>query len=414
MGKMWRDYGEPDDISLLRRAATRGATTTSTTPATTTVVGPAHDDLPARRASTCSASSRHELEVGFDHQCPVGAVRDHRGPVDLRRERPGRLARPVDRAPVGGRTSTCATASSTRASPRNIGIRADYWFLGREAEAAHRRHRPTRTSTPETREEFYEETHSFFGRRYKLKLSPRVIVAHPITENSSFFFNYGEFTQIPSYRYVYSKLTSISSESFPLLGNPNLNPQVSVNYEVGAKHQFLPTAAANVTFFVKDIYDYPTATLFSGTRGRGEPGARAVLRLPERPLRPLARASRSSSRSGAATTGRASSSTPTSRPRGRAATRTSRRSSRRAAATPPRRGSPRPSCTGTGRTSSTANFDLRFDDSGAAGPGCSTPGSTSTCRAAPAAPTRPRTRSPTRPASPTRRTGRSRSPPTCG
>ena len=74
------------------------------------------------------------------------------------------------------------------------------------------------------REDFYDDTRSFFGRRYKLHLSPRVIVAHPITENSSFFFNYGEFTQIPSYRYVYSKLTSISSESFPLLGNPESQP----------------------------------------------------------------------------------------------------------------------------------------------------------------------------------------------
>ena len=52
----------------------------------------------------------------------------------------------------------------------------------------------------------------------------------------------------PSYRFVYSKLNSISSESFPVLGNPNLNPQVSVNYEVGAKHQFLPIAAINLSF----------------------------------------------------------------------------------------------------------------------------------------------------------------------
>jgi outer membrane receptor protein involved in Fe transport len=93
------------------------------------------------------------------------------------------------------------------------------------------------------------------------------MVAHPITENSSFFFNYGEFTQIPSYRYVYSKLSSISSESFPTQGNPNLNPQVSVNYEVGAKHQFLPTAAANLTFFVRDVYDYPSASLVTPLSG---------------------------------------------------------------------------------------------------------------------------------------------------
>jgi len=141
----------------------------------------------------------------------------------------------------------------------NIGLRADYWFIGREAEEAMAD--TTRSNiAPSTRTSFYEDTKSFFGRRVKMHLSPRVIVAHPITENSSFFFNYGEFTQNPSYRYVYSKLNSISSESFPLQGNPNLNPQVSVNYEVGAKHQFLSTAAANVTFFVRDVYDYPSAS----------------------------------------------------------------------------------------------------------------------------------------------------------
>jgi hypothetical protein len=123
----------------------------------------------------------------------------------------------------------------------NIGLRADYWFIGREAKT--RWPDTTRGNiAPTTRTSFYEDTKSFFGRRVKMHVSPRVIVAHPITENSSFFFNYGEFTQNPSYRYVYSKLNSISSESFPLQGNPNLNPQVSVNYEVGAKHQFLSTA----------------------------------------------------------------------------------------------------------------------------------------------------------------------------
>jgi hypothetical protein len=141
----------------------------------------------------------------------------------------------------------------------NVGLRADYWFIGREAEQAlgdTTRH----NIAPSTRTGFYDETQSFFGRRVKTHFSPRVIVAHPITESSSFFFNYGEFTQWPSYRYVYSKLNSISSESFPLQGNPDLNPQVSVNYEVGAKHQFMQTTAANVTFFVRDVYDYPTAT----------------------------------------------------------------------------------------------------------------------------------------------------------
>jgi outer membrane receptor protein involved in Fe transport len=148
----------------------------------------------------------------------------------------------------------------------NIGVRADYWMVGHEAEEAladTSRHNIGNTE----RNSFYANTTSFFGKRTKIHVSPRLIVSHPITENSSFFFNYGEFTQIPSYRYVYSKLNSISSESFPLQGNPDLNPQISVNYEVGAKDQFIPTAAVNVTFFQRDVYDYPSATLVNPLTG---------------------------------------------------------------------------------------------------------------------------------------------------
>ena len=148
----------------------------------------------------------------------------------------------------------------------NFGVRADYWFVGREAEIAVDDTSNVNVS-PRSRQSFYDNTHNFFGRRYKMHLSPRLIVAFPVTENSSFFFNYGQFTQNPSYRYVYSKLTSISSESFPLLGNPDLNPQVSVNYEVGGKYQFRPTAAVNATLFVKDTYDYPAATSFTRQQG---------------------------------------------------------------------------------------------------------------------------------------------------
>jgi outer membrane receptor protein involved in Fe transport len=149
----------------------------------------------------------------------------------------------------------------------NLGLRTEWWFAGQEAEKA-LADTANFNITPETRNEFYQDTRSFFGRRYKLRISPRVSVSHPITENSNFFFNYGEFTQNPSGIYVYSKLGSISSEGFPLLGNPNLNPEVQVNYEVGGKYEFMKDMAINTTFFLKDAYDYPTATKFTPSQGR--------------------------------------------------------------------------------------------------------------------------------------------------
>ena len=261
MGKFWQDYVQPDDISYFDRTDARrddyfydtGDDNTWQDRRTTTYE---FQGILKKRLK------RHEMEVGFDHQSQSVQYATIDNPWI---EDPNGLGGSHDVWTVHPWVGNLYARDQLdyEGFTGNVGIRADYWFLGLEAEAAIAD--PTNPNlTTDTREKFYDETRTFFGRRYKLKLSPRVIVAHPITQNSSFFFNYGQFTQNPSYRYVYSRLTSISSESFPLLGNPNLNPQVSVNYELGAKHMFLPTAAANLTFFVKDTYDYPSATLFSG------------------------------------------------------------------------------------------------------------------------------------------------------
>lgn len=148
----------------------------------------------------------------------------------------------------------------------NVGMRADYWVLGREAEQAMAD--TSRHNIPQSeRSAFFSDTRSLFGRRTKVHFSPRVMVSHPITEDSKFFFNYGQFTQIPQYQLVYDKLSSVSSEAFPVQGNPNLNPKISVNYEVGGEHQFSPVAAANITFFVRDVYDYPSAMVVNRLTG---------------------------------------------------------------------------------------------------------------------------------------------------
>jgi hypothetical protein len=262
MAKHWSEYEEPDDLSLR-----------DTTKREDYFLDTGDDNVwQDRRTQTWALQGsfirrvhRHEFEVGLEHQSqsvqyvtiedpwvqdPSGLGSAH----DLWQVHPwvGNLFL-RDKLEFEGFTA-------------NVGLRVDYWFIGEEAEAA-----VADTSNPNidpvTRASFYDNTSELFGRRYKRVFSPRIIVAHPITSNSSFFFNYGRFTQLPSYRYVYSKLTSVSSEAFPLLGNPDLNPQVSVNYELGAKHQFLPQAAINATFFVKDIYDYPTATALKFDQG---------------------------------------------------------------------------------------------------------------------------------------------------
>ena len=148
----------------------------------------------------------------------------------------------------------------------NVGLRVDYWLPGSQLEDAVA-DTSNKNISDTVREGFYEDSKEIFGRRVKAHVSPRVQVSHPITQRDNFFFNYGQFTQFPPYYYIYSKLTSVSSESFPILGNANLNPEVSVQYEVGGRHTFQDDLAGNVTLFWKDIYDYPTSVVFQRTQG---------------------------------------------------------------------------------------------------------------------------------------------------
>jgi hypothetical protein len=146
------------------------------------------------------------------------------------------------------------------------GARVDYWMPGEQLEKAVNDTANVNVSQS-TREAFMKDTGSFLGRRVKAVLSPRVSVSHPIQNRDKFFFNFGQFTQFPSYIFVYSKLTSVSSASFPVLGNANLNPEKSVQFEVGAQHLFQNDAAAKISLFQKDIYDYPTSVRFRRQEG---------------------------------------------------------------------------------------------------------------------------------------------------
>jgi outer membrane receptor protein involved in Fe transport len=150
-----------------------------------------------------------------------------------------------------------------------VGLRYDYWFPGELVERLLEEGEQI-WITPGLHEEFLEDTHGLFGRRFKGYLSPRAGVSYPITQKDHIFFHYGHFTQIPKYYYVYTKSGSRSGIEFPRIGNPNLQPKRSVQYELGMGHQFSEAMAFKATLFNKDLYDYPSAiTLDIPTRESG-------------------------------------------------------------------------------------------------------------------------------------------------
>lgn len=147
----------------------------------------------------------------------------------------------------------------------NLGMRFDYWFPGEYVDNA--------VDDPEiitiseaNRQAYKDNTYSLFGHRWKGRLSPRIGVSHPITDNQMLFFSYGHFSKMPRPQFVYAKLGKYSSKStFQKFGNPNLNPETTVAYELGLKHKFTENDVFTITTYYRDIFDYVTTVSFRGT-----------------------------------------------------------------------------------------------------------------------------------------------------
>lgn len=87
----------------------------------------------------------------------------------------------------------------------------------------------------------------------KSAFSPRIGVAFPITERDLLHFNYGRYFQQPVLNFAFRNLTFDLSGAFPLIGNPNIDPERTTSYEFGVKHQFGQNLVLNAVAFFKDI-----------------------------------------------------------------------------------------------------------------------------------------------------------------
>ncbi|MDZ7289534.1 MAG: TonB-dependent receptor [candidate division KSB1 bacterium] len=96
---------------------------------------------------------------------------------------------------------------------------------------------------------------SIVSAKKKMQLSPRLGIAHPITERTNLHFSYGHFFQNPQYEFLYENSQYDLNVREPLFGQPNLDAQRTVAYEVGLAHQFTDNLAASFTAYYKDVTD---------------------------------------------------------------------------------------------------------------------------------------------------------------
>ncbi len=87
-------------------------------------------------------------------------------------------------------------------------------------------------------------------------VSPRLGISHPITEDSKLYFNYGHFVSEPASTDRF-RLQRESNGLVTYLGNPNMQFEKTVSYELGFEQNAFNMFLVNLAAYYKDIAHQP-------------------------------------------------------------------------------------------------------------------------------------------------------------
>ena len=97
-------------------------------------------------------------------------------------------------------------------------------------------------------------------------LSPRLGVSHPITDHSKLFFNYGHFHSEPASTYRY-RLQRENNGQVTSIGNPDLELEQTISYELGYSHSLQENYVLNLTTYYKDVAKQPGWVRYTNWNG---------------------------------------------------------------------------------------------------------------------------------------------------
>ena len=129
----------------------------------------------------------------------------------------------------------------------NAGLRFDFWYLGENYDILE--------ENGSYRERAFDDNDKF-----QMMISPRLGISHPILAGRSVLhYAYNYQNQLPQMQYVFTTVDSTdayTSDENVVVGNPKLEPQITVTYEVGVQHQLTEDLIMDITAYYKNIYNY--------------------------------------------------------------------------------------------------------------------------------------------------------------
>jgi len=137
-----------------------------------------------------------------------------------------------------------------------LGMRLNYWAPGKFADDAVAD--PNAPVIDQIRTDYENNTIGLMGLRWKVRLLPKINVSFPVTENNVLYFNYGHSMRIAHPRFVYAGLDPVYQDRSFLssLGNPDLNPEVNVSYEIGVKSLITRDFGLTFSAYNNNRFDY--------------------------------------------------------------------------------------------------------------------------------------------------------------
>ncbi|MFT5725654.1 MAG: outer membrane receptor protein involved in Fe transport [Bacteroidia bacterium] len=138
----------------------------------------------------------------------------------------------------------------------SLGLRLNYWAPGKFADDAVKN--DLAPVIDQIRTDYMKNTFGMLGLRYKVRILPKVNVSFPVTSNNSLYFNYSHSMRLPHPRFLYAGLDpTFQDRSFlSNVGNPDLNPEVNVSYELGYKTQITKDFGLTLSAYNNNRFDY--------------------------------------------------------------------------------------------------------------------------------------------------------------
>jgi outer membrane receptor protein involved in Fe transport len=142
----------------------------------------------------------------------------------------------------------------------NVGLRYDY-FNPKTTYPTQPRNPSNQLSFPDNPEKMSE----FPAAPAVWQLSPRFGISYKLGSSALLRFAYGHFFQMPPLYALYQNYKRLvpPTDFSTTLGNTQLKPQKTIQYEVGLWQQLMPGMSLEVAVFYRDIYDLLSARVIT-------------------------------------------------------------------------------------------------------------------------------------------------------